>query len=109
MCRGISASFAESDGCLSLAGGSASLGSRSNFRNDDGATLTYIAVAHIVAIKPFENWTAIEVTTGWNYTVKETTEQILAMPEMVYAMCPAMVVNQQPLNPSLIAGDYRLR
>lgn len=42
----------------------------------------YVAPRHIVSLKPYANYTALEVSNGWNYCVIETPEQILAMPEM---------------------------
>lgn len=52
------------------------------------------ALSHLIgSIAQHDSYTSVNVG-GWNHSVKETAEEILAMPEMAEALYPAMIVEK---------------
>jgi len=61
-------------------------------QSKDGLTV-YISVQRIQALLSTDDFTVVDLDR-LSYSVKETVAEIMAMPEMVYAMYPAMEVKR---------------
>lgn len=60
-------------------------------RNGDQKKSLYISPKHIVAMEQYGNPSRTSIwTTSSSHVVGETVEQIMAMPEMLYEMYPAI-------------------
>lgn len=53
----------------------------------------YVMVRFICCMEPFDHYTKVLCGGGISYTVQETPEQIMAMPEMLYELYPPMIMH----------------
>ena len=73
-------------------------------RFDDPARDVWIPAKAIVGLTDDHESTFVW-TAPFVHRVKETLEQIMAMPEMLYEMYPAMVINQGSLKPMNVGSN----
>jgi hypothetical protein len=60
--------------------------------NPDSSVSVYIAAKYVVAMESYDHGTTAIWTVNQSYLVTETAEHIMAMPEMLNEMHPAVVM-----------------